>query len=744
MKVREKAMFLSLLAAVGGKDLSPVAMENRCDEPKVVLVSEGRARIPIVTADGKRERWAAMYLAATIRDITGVRPTVYVETRTQHVTNSPALRIAKSDESDRFRVVTKGRTVRFLGCSDFAVFDWCERVLGVRYYCEDCKTFPRSRELAVGAVDYADWPVFSYRNNWPLNNQHWARVNKVGGTHQGGVNVHAPHKWFEDPDVRTNHPNIFARQPDGSRGEMPLLCYGNPETLEYYKRRIAEHIAGVRDSGGIVDTNRHIITVSHWDVRLECSCEHCRRLFGPSLGVTGSGSPIIWGYFLKDLAKWAAAAHPGYTVSFLPYLNVCDVPAGLDLTQEGNCEAMVCSMPGLAWFKEPSVREHEEALICDWARVTGRKVLNWHYGCWPRELTSAPYLFGKTIAEHYRRMAPFEAGSFICGGGRTAAERLSNYVWMKCLWNPAVDVDAVYDVFAERMFGPAAGPMRKLLAMQEDGWARHWPAVRCNVANVFGVSYPPADIDEMKRLLCEAAALARADALATARIRWYAADFAKFFADEERHRKGVSFEPLAISHAESAPAVDGRFDEPCWAQAPVRAFVPAFGASRPTPRGTTVRAVWTEGGVYFAFRCQEPDMQGINLKAAYGELKEQDTLEMFFDPSGGGTGTCYRLMFDVRNRRVSTASNREWSAEGVASAVVREADAWYVEVFVPFATFGRDVSREHWRGNFVRWHPDDRPGERERSRLSTLGDEENQNRDAFSHFWFLLRTNRVR
>jgi len=731
-------MIVELLFAscLNAADLSPVAMERPCDEPKVVIVSDGRARMPIVTSDGKRERWAALYLAATIRDITGVRPDVYVETPATPVTNSPALRIAKSDSTDRFRIVTKDGTVRFLGRSDFAVFDWCERVLGVRYYCEDGKTFPRSRELAVEAVDYADWPVFSYRNKGAFWGQQWARIAKVGGAHKGGVNVHAPHKWFEDPDVRTNHPNIFARQPDGSRGEMPLLCYGNPETLEYYKRRIDEHIAGVRDSGGIVDTNRHVITVSHWDVRLECSCEHCKRLFDPKLGVTGSGSPIIWGYFLKKLARWAAGAHPDYTISFLPYLNVCDVPAGLDLTQEGNCEAMVCSMPGLSMFKEPSVRKHEEALIYDWARVTGRKVLNWHYECWPREFTSAPYLFGRTIAGHYRRMAPFEVGSFICGGSAMACEQLMNYVWLKCLWNPEIHVEAVYDVFAERMFGPAAGPMRKLMAMQEDGWSRSWPWEHCCNSNIFDISYRASDIEEMKRLLCEAAELAKDSPLATKRVRWYAADFAKFFADEERYRKGEAFAPLLISHAEVPLTVDGNFDEPCWSDAPIREFVPAFETRRTIKRQTTVRAVWTESGVGFAFCCKEPEMLKLNMDAAYGELIKQDTLEIFFDTSGSRTGTCYRLMFDVRNRMVSTASDREWSAEGVTSAVARNKGEWRAEVFVPFASLAGDISHESWRGNFVRWHPGV-PDEREWSRLSTLGDAHNQNRDAFSEFRFV-------
>jgi len=733
-------ILLLAVSFLNAPDLSPVDFERPCGEPRVALVADGRPCLPIVTADGKRERWAAMYLAATIRDITGVRPTVYVETPSRPVTNSPALRIFRAQGGDVFRVITRRGSVSFLGRSDFAVFDWCERVLGVRYYCEDGKTFPRSDDLTVPAVDYADRPVFSHRDNWPVCRRLWARVSKVGGAHALGVNVHAPHRWFSDPDVRTNHPNVFARQPDGSRGEMPLLCYGSPETLEYYKRRIDEHIAGLRDSGGIVDTNRHVITVSQWDCRLECTCESCRRLFDPDLGVSGSGSPVIWGRFLADLSTWAAATHPDYVVSFLPYLNTCGVPAGLRLPVEGNCEAMLCSMPGLAMFKEPSVRAREESLIRDWACVTGRKVLNWHYACWPREFTSAPYLFGRTIVRHYRRMAPCEVGSFVNGGDATAAEQLSNYVWLRCLWNPAIDVEAVYDVFAARMFGAAASPMRRLIALQEDGWERPWPWPHVCMANVFGVSYPPEVTDEMKSLLLEAMRRAAGDALALSRVRWYAKDFGRFFADAEDYAGRRPLAELTVPRVDREPAVDGRFDDACWAHAPARALVSAFDMSQPV-RNTSVRSVWTRDGIAFAVRCDEPNMAGLNLSAAYGELRRQDTLELFLIPEGGATGTCYRLMFDVRNRMVATASDREWSAAGVRSCVMRTADAWQLELYVPFSALDMRGSPSQadgavtWLGNFSRWHPGVE-SEREWCRLSTRGSIWNQDPDAFSPFRF--------
>ena len=181
-----------------------------------------------------------------------------------------------------------------------------------------------------------------------------------------------------------------------------MLCYGDPKTLEYYKLRIDRHIAGIEDSGGIVNTNRKVVTVSPWDAPIRCTCRYCRTLYGRGAREV-SASPIIWGWFLPKLANWLETAHPDYMMSFLPYLNSCSIPSSLfplpsSLSQ--NCEAEVCTMPGLALLKNESCKQYEEDLLRGWQKVTDCKVLSWDYECWPKDFTSAPYVFGKTIQTH--------------------------------------------------------------------------------------------------------------------------------------------------------------------------------------------------------------------------------------------------------------------------------------------------------------------------------------------------------
>ena len=191
-------------------------------------------------------------------------------------------------------------------------------------------------------------------------------------------------------------------------------------------------------------------------------------------------------------------------------------------------------MPGLALLKNASCKQYEENLLRSWQKVTGRKVLSWDYECWPKDFTSAPYVFGRTIRSHYADMKDVLCGAYVCGSAADPRTELSTYVWMKCLWNPDFDVERVYDEFARRMFGPAAKPMRKLIALQEDCWNRPWPDDSCSYRNIFGISYPPEDVARMKELMIEAYGIAlKAGEPFAGRARRYLSALETFIAEAE-------------------------------------------------------------------------------------------------------------------------------------------------------------------------------------------------------------------
>ena len=663
-------------------DLSAPATWSELDGESVVVV-RGDAVLPIVTESTARSCWAAMFLADVIEEMCGKRPDVMSVEKGQPCTVEKAMFVGEAGSQteqaeatpDAFRIIAKNGCVRFLGRADFAVFDWCERELGLRYYCEEGRCVEKRDEIVVRPVDYSDRPVFAKRVFG--GRATWARVAKSGDTHRGGVQVHAPHRWHLDARLKREHPEIF------ESGKTPMLCYGNPATLACYKTRIDRHIAGLEDSGGIVNTKAKIVTVCQWDAPIRCDCKWCRTLYDYTGSKADFASPVIWGHFTRKLAEWLQTAHPDYMISFLPYLNTVGVP---DCALPTNCEAEVCTMPGMALLKDTETRTREEAVLRGWKEATGRKVINWHYGCWPLERTSAPYVFGRTVQRHYRDLQDVTAGSFVCGGEGDPRIALSMYVWAKCLWNPNVDVEAIYDGFARRMFGPGAKPMRELIALQERCWERQWTSDTCTYHNVFEVSYPPADVARMKELLQQAYSQAyeAKDELSARRVEWYAQGMRKFFMEDWMRNKGWKMRLKVGETREMVLAKEVKGTP--WAKTTV-------SSSRiPHP-----------SSLLLTVRCEEPaaakmDWSSIDHDFVWGDDCVTVALE------GQGMWKVYKTgeIWKCGNREMG-----KWEKDEMGKwKVTHDETGWTVTVTIPVTE--KMAKRGFVRGNVSRWRVGDR------------------------------------
>ena len=640
-------------------DLSAPCCWQEIEGETVAVVTADRM-LPIVTDDKSENRWAAWFLADTIEEMCGRRPPIVVG-KTDSITNGLFIGVGKDEAGELgpegFRVIARDGSVCFLGRADYAVFDWCERELGMRYYCPDGKCVEKREEIVVRAVDYSDKPVYDHRMIGNGLKENWVRVAKAGSVHRGGVAVHAPHRWFKDEKLKVSHPEIF------ETGETPMLCYGAPETLEVYKRRIDRHIAGLEDSGGIVNTNRKVVTVCQWDAPISCTCRYCRTLYGRD-GRKVSASPIIWGWFTARLASWLKTVHPDYMISFLPYLNSCDLQ-GVDKLE--GCEAEVCTMPGLALLKNAPCKQREEDLLRGWQKVTDRKVLSWDYECWPKDFTSAPYVFGKTIQAHYADMRDVLCGAYVCGSAADPRTALSTYVWMKCLWNPDFDVERVYDEFARRMFGPAEKPMRKLIALQEECWNRPWEGNACSHRNIFEISYPPEDVVRIKALMVEAYGIAlRAGEPFAGRAKRYLSAFETFIAEAEVNAARMERKVICPNTTYELGQARSVWSTNVWAKTEV-----------------TTRL---EGDDFcIRVRCFEPAVARLDFKHEVPDFVwGNDRVDFFVDDSDGVRGL----------------------KRGLKDVICRDDRSWTVEARIKLSA--KALQAGVVRGNVCRWRVGDR------------------------------------
>ncbi len=155
-------------------------------------------------------------------------------------------------------------------------------------------------------------------------------------------------------------------------------------------------------------------------------------------------------------------------------------------------------------------------------------------------------------------------------------------------------------------------------------------------------------------------------------------------------------EPPAVTlpRADTAPAVDGRLDDPAWSGAAVLTnfHVLAGGLLRPradTPAATRVLLLRDDAWLYAGFDCSNAAMRHVTQQVLEpdGPVHLDDSVELFFDPGTGGELYLHFLLSwaNVRGeRRITNTGGIEpgWTIPW-RSAAVRGERGWTGEAAIP-------------------------------------------------------------
>ncbi|MEX2606735.1 MAG: DUF4838 domain-containing protein [Kiritimatiellia bacterium] len=635
----------------------------------------------------------------------------------------------------------------------WGVYEFLERILDVRWYWPEQqggRTLSRRDAQNVAPMWIEDAPVYRKREIWPGNSPGLPELHTAlrhGNSWPINLVVHAPHKW--GPLFKADRPEIFELNKGGQRADI-MLCYGNRRTLETYLEVIDKHMKGEdqpKEAAQIIQGNA--VTVSPWDVGVNCQCEDCRRLWDADGGRYGTASPILED-FVRKLATEMKERWPELVVIYLPYLNY--TLAASEEPFPDNVEVQLCGMPGVALYKEPAVWDKFQGNIDRWAALTARPVQTWDYSCWPTSSTRAPYQFPHTLKKYYTYNQDQIVGSFINGeGNHWPRLNFSLYCWMKLLWNPAFDVDAAADEACNRLFGAGAEPMRELWRLQATQWENsRFPGGVLTAGAVYDDAFPKSVIDRMKTLLANARELAKDDALVLKRIDYYTTPFPEFYKEYEYVVEGKGMTSLTLMKASEMPEIDGRLDEPAWqTAAPVDFKV--YDSKEKTARDanfpTELRALWLPGqGLLFGFHMSEPNpgaLQNEKQGKDDGGLWHQDCVEIFIDPTGRNTGkfhqfilTAGKAVFDAKE------GDAAWDCEGLRFATHIGDDFWSLEVFIPAASLDVDFSSTAgggrvWHGQFTRHRISDRTGGTENQKMNANQGGFNSNTGDFGELRFV-------
>ena len=763
-------------------DLTPVTLHAAPTHAPVVLVGAERAAKVVVAPGATGMTVAAVDdLIRCIQEATGVK----IEKVAGAPADGPVIMIGDSPEAaalglvgdkmpiegfaiktaaDRVYIVGNSKPIEGLGGNrsegvTWGVNEFCERFVGVRWYWPNDRkdslgeSVPKLAELVVPAVSLSDAPVFRKRDNYPgggpaigtadvsSNNRRLRSLDSWPLR----LRVHAPHDWSQL--FQKTRPEIFQRRSDGER-DFSMLCYGHPHTLETYLEQIDQQSKpGAKTEGAATVVDGDNITVSPNDLSIACTCDYCKALWNPTGGQYGTASTIL-GKFVQKLADEVKKRWPEKTIVYLPYKNYTAAPAPeTGIKFPGNVQVQICGMPGLAQYKEPTINQSEQATIDGWMRISGQKIMNWHYNCWPEDRTAAVYQFPHVIQEHYRANRDKTIGSFINGEmNHFPRQNISMYVWLKVLWNPEINVDATIDEYCRRMFGPASAEMRQLVQMQIEGWEKsRWPGGELSVAGIYEKSYPRADVVKMEGLLAKAFEKASGDELAKRRLEYVAGHLRLFFAESKDFAEGSGRVTLDVEQVPENPVIDGKLDDACWQKIKPVMLIRALNEKEPKAKfPTELKAVWSRQGITFGFRMEEPTpekmMRDIGVDGRDSALMWwNENVEIFLDVEGKRTDH-YQFIVNP-NGAIYDAHRKDtsWNSVGVKTAAFTGKDFWTVEVYVPYSTFNpipRPNTGTVWYGNFTRHRVGDRT-DREMQRLNTTFAGPSNNESAFGPIRFI-------
>jgi hypothetical protein len=167
---------------------------------------------------------------------------------------------------------------------------------------------------------------------------------------------------------------------------------------------------------------------------------------------------------------------------------------------------------------------------------------------------------------------------------------------------------------------------------------------------------------------------------------------------------------VQVGRTATAPRVDGKLDDACWARAAViTPFLLNDGRGLATQQ-TVARLCWDDRALYLACECGEralvPETQQLHLlkqtvKAHDGPVFGDESLEIFLQPGGGST--YYQLAANMLGTRYESRGTDPSFNGAWETATSTGRDTWVLEAAIPFASLGVTVKPgDKWNFNLCR------------------------------------------
>ncbi len=496
------------------------------------------------------------------------------------------------------------------------------RRLGVRWYMpgEIGEVVPRMKSIPLPKVDETVRPDFRIR-----------RFNFRFGVHNRDISMWAMHLGLRDeygfenahgmahmtrrPEFLKAHPDWFAIYA-GKRQNRPgqrynHLCYSSEGLLKEtvrYVRAVFDHYKFKAVSVMPPDGYTAI-----------CQCPLCKGKDTPERGYRGRLSDYVWD-FVNRVAKEVRKTHPDKLVTCCAY-GTYSLPPLKIRKLEPNVQVFIVGgrRPTAV---QPEQREEIRKLREAWLKKTDRPIMIFENYPFTDRGWYLPAFVYHTIGQSVNATKGVSMGEDIWLSIRQDFDRVNIgfnhflvYFTARMYWGgKQQSVEKLFDEYCRLFYGPAAPEMKAFF----DHCEAHWTEME--------KKKEPTD----RALELFARAKKKVDPKSVyARRLAFIDDFLNRLRSKSRQlgQKRGPVPQYRMTDRASGIVIDGKLDDPFWRNCRAVGRLRELQTGRKPFLGTTFKAGWSRGAIYFAIRCEERPGDRPNI----GTTRNGDTAIWYGD-----------------------------------------------------------------------------------------------------------------
>lgn len=560
------------------------------------------------------------------------------------------------------------------------------RKLGVRWYMpgELGEVVPSLPTIALPQIDETvrpDFPVRRFNIRFGVHGRETAMwAMRLGIRDPHGLQIaHGMTTMTDRPEILEAHPEWFAlyggKRHNQAEVKNNQLCYSSEELFREtvrYARAQLDHYGYAAVS--VMPPDGYVAM---------CQCPLCEGKDTPERDHRGRLSDYVWD-FVNRVAKEVGKTHPDRFISNCAYGTYTLPPLAVEKLEPN---VLVCIVGGRRpTNNRPEQQAEMRRLREAWLAKTDNPIMVFENYPFTDRGFYLPAFVPHAMGESVNATKGVSQGEDIWLSVRQDFHETAIgfnhflvYFTARMYWGGKdQDVDAMFREYCRLFYGPAEREMLAFFQYCET----HWQDIEKDLAKA----------DAALELFAAAQAKAAGESVYTRRLGLMA-DYLKGLRSKREQlaeRRGPVPTLRLVGMARSDIVIDGKLDDAAWEQCPAAATggLRELQTGRQPVFGTSVKAAWRGGSLYFAIRCDERAGERPNIATTrsgdpsiwYGDLIEilletesHSYYQIVVNPAGA--------VVDL-DRGAPRSAWYGWSSQAEVAAHTAD-DHWAVEIRMP-------------------------------------------------------------